>query len=88
MGYQGFKSTYKPQTVRINHRKDPFFNLNALRPRIKELNMDDATAAEIERVSDGFHRSIGGARASLAAAGSGVIANNSISGTNQYSSTG
>ena len=50
--------------------------------------MDDATAAEIERVSDGFHRSIGGARASLAAAGSGVIANNSISGTNQYSSTG
>jgi hypothetical protein len=25
-------------TVRINHRKDPFFNLNALRPRIAELN--------------------------------------------------
>jgi hypothetical protein len=27
--------------VRINHRKDPFFNLNALRPRIKELNSDE-----------------------------------------------
>ena len=49
--------------------------------------MDDATAAEIERVSDGFHRSIGAARASLAAAGSGVIANNSISGAGQYNST-
>ncbi len=49
--------------------------------------MDDATAAEIERVSDGFQRSIGAARASLAAAGSGVIANNSISGGGQYSST-
>jgi hypothetical protein len=34
VGYQGFKSVYKPGTVRINHRKDPFFNLNALRPRI------------------------------------------------------
>ena len=38
MGYQGFKSTYRAGTVRINHRKDPFFNLNALRPRIKELD--------------------------------------------------
>jgi len=38
VGYQGFKSTYRTGTVRVNHRKDPFFNLNALRPRIKELD--------------------------------------------------
>lgn len=41
VGYQGFKSAYRPETVRINHRKDPFFNLNALRPRIKELNQEE-----------------------------------------------
>lgn len=48
IGYQGFKSSYRPETVRINHRKDPFFNMNALRPRIKELNMDEAAVSQTE----------------------------------------
>lgn len=46
VGYQGFKSAYRAETVRINHRKDPFFNLNALRPRIKELNIDEPVVEE------------------------------------------
>ena len=76
VGYQGFKSLYKPTTVRINHRKDPFFNLNALRPRINELNQEDATQAQIEKVSDGFQKSLTANKfrgSELAAAGSGVI---------------
>lgn len=36
VGYQGFKSVYRPPTVVINHRKDPFFNINPLKPRLKE----------------------------------------------------
>jgi hypothetical protein len=45
------------------------------------LNADDATAAEIERVSDGFNRSIGAYRASLALAGTDVVANGGYSST-------
>ena len=40
VGYQGFKSLYRPGTVAINHRKDPFFNLNPLRPRLKEMTIE------------------------------------------------
>ena len=65
--------------MRITHRKDPFFNLNALRPRINQLNTDDATAAEIERVSNGFQKSVEDHRVRLALAGSGVIANHGYS---------
>ena len=56
VGYQGFKSTYRPDTVRINHRKDPFFNVNALKPRIRDLNLEDAQ--EIPNVSEGFRRAL------------------------------
>ena len=75
VGYQGFKSLYKPVTVRINHRKDPFFNLNALRPRIAELNQEDPTSVVIEKLNDGFQKSLTTTKFSnsLAAAGSGVI---------------
>ena len=38
VGYTGHKSMYKMPTTQINHRKDPFFNINSLRPR---LGMDD-----------------------------------------------
>jgi hypothetical protein len=34
VGYQGFKSSYRPPTVATYHRKDPQFNLNPLRPRL------------------------------------------------------
>jgi hypothetical protein len=67
---------YKPVTVRINHRKDPFFNLNALRPRIKELNEEDPTSTEIEKVTDGFQKAVTANKfrgSSLMEAGSGVI---------------
>jgi hypothetical protein len=43
--------------------------------------MDDSTTAEIERVSDGFHKSIADHRVSLALAGTGVIANQGYSST-------
>ena len=34
VGYQGFQSKYRKPTTQINHRKDPFFNLNPLRPNL------------------------------------------------------
>jgi hypothetical protein len=34
VGYQGFKSMYRMPTTQVNHRKDPFFNINPLRPRL------------------------------------------------------
>ena len=39
VGYQGFKSQYRPATTQINHRKDPFFNINPLKTRLKETNL-------------------------------------------------
>ncbi len=45
VGYQGFKSAYRPQTTQIQHRKDPFFNINPMRPRLNERDM---------RSTDGF----------------------------------
>ena len=42
VGYTGHKSMYKMPTTQINHRKDPFFNINSLRPRLK---MEDEKAA-------------------------------------------
>lgn len=34
VGYQGFQSKYRKPTTQINHRKDPFFNINPLRPKL------------------------------------------------------
>lgn len=34
VGYMGHKSIYREPTVAINHRKDPFFNINPLKPRL------------------------------------------------------
>jgi hypothetical protein len=34
VGYQGFKSMYRMPTTQVNHRKDPFFNINPLRPKL------------------------------------------------------
>ena len=39
-GYQGFKSLYRKPITTVNHRKDPFFNINPLRPK---LNSKDVT---------------------------------------------
>ena len=42
-GYQGFKSMYRMPTTQVHHRKDPFFNINPLRPK---LNTQDITENE------------------------------------------
>jgi hypothetical protein len=39
VGYQGFQSLYKKPTTGVQHRKDPFFNVNPLRPRLKDRDV-------------------------------------------------
>lgn len=39
VGYAGHQSLYRGPVTNIQHRKDPFFNVNPLRPR---LNVKDA----------------------------------------------
>ena len=41
VGYQGFKSLYKPAATSIPHRKDPAFNINPLKPKLKDGNVQD-----------------------------------------------
>ena len=38
VGYTGHKSMYRMPTTQVNHRKDPFFNINSLRPRLKNID--------------------------------------------------
>jgi len=42
VGYQGFQSLYRKPVTKIDHRKDPFFNVNPLRPRLKERDVRSA----------------------------------------------
>jgi hypothetical protein len=42
VGYQGFQSKYRKPTTQINHRKDPFFNINPLRPKLNTRDIGDA----------------------------------------------
>ena len=35
VGYAGHQSLYRPPVTNIQHRKDPFFNVNPLRPRLQ-----------------------------------------------------
>ena len=39
IGYSGYKPTYRPQSTEVHHRKDPFFNLNPLKPKLKERDI-------------------------------------------------
>ena len=39
VGYQGFKSIYRNTVTSIPHRKDPAFNINPLKPRLKDVNI-------------------------------------------------
>ena len=41
VGYQGFKSMYRMPTTQVNHRKDPFFNINPLRPKLNTKDMTE-----------------------------------------------
>jgi hypothetical protein len=56
VGYQGFKSLYRPVTVAVNHRKDPFFNINPLRPRLKDINIQ--ATGDFQKMTDGFKRAV------------------------------
>lgn len=39
VGYQGHQSLYRKPVTKIEHRKDPFFNVNPLRPRLKDRDV-------------------------------------------------
>jgi hypothetical protein len=43
VGYQGFKSLYRLPITNTNHRKDPFFNINPLRPRLNTTDITEKT---------------------------------------------
>ena len=50
VGYQGFQSQYRKPTTPINHRKDPFFNINPLRPKLN--TRDIIENEEYNKLSD------------------------------------
>lgn len=52
VGYQGHQSFYRKPVTNIEHRKDPFFNVNPMRPRLKDR--DVRTADEFQTMSAGF----------------------------------
>jgi len=43
VGYAGHQSLYRAPVTSIHHRKDPFFNVNPLRPRLtaRDVRTDD-----------------------------------------------
>ena len=52
VGYQGHQSLYRKPVTKIEHRKDPFFNVNPLRPRLKDR--DVRTTDDYQKMSVGF----------------------------------
>ncbi len=52
VGYAGHQSLYRNPVTHIQHRKDPFFNVNPLRPR---LSVRDARIKpEFEKLTPGY----------------------------------
>ena len=52
VGYAGHQSLYRGPVTNIQHRKDPFFNVNPLRPR---LSVKDArTTDDFAKMSAGY----------------------------------
>lgn len=47
VGYQGHQSIYRKPMTNVEHRKDPFFNVNPMRPRLKDRDVrnDESYAA-------------------------------------------
>ena len=39
VGYQGHMSIYRKPVTNVEHRKDPFFNVNPMRPRLKDRDV-------------------------------------------------
>lgn len=52
VGYQGHQSLYRKPVTNIDHRKDPFFNVNPMRPKLKDR--DVRTADEFTKLSAGY----------------------------------
>lgn len=52
VGYTGHQSLYRKPVTKVEHRKDPFFNVNPLRPRLKDR--DVRTTDEFKTMSAGF----------------------------------
>ena len=42
VGYSGHQSLYRNPVTNIEHRKDPFFNVNPMRPRLKDRDVRQA----------------------------------------------
>lgn len=56
VGYQGFQSLYRKPTTGVQHRKDPFFNVNPLRPRLKDR--DVRGTSEFASMTDGMKNAL------------------------------
>ena len=39
VGYQGHQSYYRKPVTNVEHRKDPFFNVNPMRPKLKDRDV-------------------------------------------------
>ena len=39
VGYQGHMSIYRKPVTNVEHRKDPFFNVNPMRPKLKDRDV-------------------------------------------------
>ena len=52
VGYQGHMSHYRKPVTNIEHRKDPFFNVNPMRPRLKDRDVRQND--EFQTMSAGF----------------------------------
>ncbi len=52
VGYSGHQSVYRKPVNQIEHRKDPFFNVNPMRPRLKDR--DVRQTGEFQNLSAGF----------------------------------
>ena len=52
VGYAGHQSLFRKPVTNIEHRKDPFFNVNPMRPRLKERDARDHS--DYQTLSAGF----------------------------------
>jgi len=52
VGYSGHQSLFRKPVTNVEHRKDPFFNVNPMRPRLKERDARDHS--DFQTLSAGF----------------------------------
>lgn len=56
VGYAGHQSLYRAPVTNIQHRKDPFFNVNPLRPRLQVRDVH--STEEFKSMSAGFQGAV------------------------------